>query len=80
MQKKPEQRGQRLKELKEILLDKKYPEDIIDRAVQKASKIPRKVALLKVKAKLQEKGQYLPLNLTLECLQCNQCSQNIGDQ
>ena len=38
----------RLQELKQVLLARKYPLDIIDGAINKALKVPRKVALLKV--------------------------------
>ena len=40
--------------MKELLLARKYPEALIDRSLKKALQIPRKVALLKVKAKDQE--------------------------
>ena len=48
---KKKQRYQRLSELKELLLARKYPEQLIDAAQDKAKKIPRKVALLKVRKK-----------------------------
>ena len=51
---KPENRDQRLKELKELLLARNYPESLVDRGIEKAVKIPRKVALLKVKRKEAE--------------------------
>ena len=35
--------------MKELLLARKYPESLIDWSIDKARKIPRKVALLKVK-------------------------------
>ena len=41
----------RLAELKQLLLARNYPEPLIDSAVTKARKIPRKIALLKVKDK-----------------------------
>ena len=50
-----DKRDLRLKELKELLLARNYPENLIDRAVNKAKKIPRKVALLKVKKNTEEK-------------------------
>ena len=43
-----------MREFKEFLLARKYPEALIDRSLKKALTIPRKVALLKVKAKDQE--------------------------
>ena len=46
-----EKRDQRLKELKQLLLARDYPENLIDSAIEKARKIPRKVALLKVRNK-----------------------------
>ena len=48
---KPETRDIRLTELKELLLARNYPESLIDRSIDKARKIPRKVALFKVKRK-----------------------------
>ena len=51
---KPENRDQRLSEIKDLLLARKYPETLIDRGIQRAVKIPRKVALLKVKRKEAE--------------------------
>ena len=45
----------RLKELKELLLARKYTENLIDRAVDKAKKIPRRVALFKMKKTTDEK-------------------------
>ena len=46
-----ENRDLRLSELKNDLLERKYPEELIDRGIYKAQKIPRKIALLKVKKK-----------------------------
>ena len=46
---KDENRDKRLAELKELLLARKYPENLVDRSIEKARKIPRKIALLKVK-------------------------------
>ena len=51
---KPENRDKRLAELKELLLAREYPESLIDRAVERAKKIPRKVALYKVTKKITE--------------------------
>ena len=45
---KKNQRDQRLSELKELLLARQYPEQLIDAAQNKARKIPRKIALRKV--------------------------------
>ena len=52
---KKDQRDIRLNELKELLLAREYPENLIDRAIAKAVKIPRKVALLKVRRKTDDK-------------------------
>ena len=41
----------RLKDLKDLLLAREYPESLIDGAIAKANKIPRKVALIKIKKK-----------------------------
>ena len=48
------QRDLRLSELKELLEARQYPKNLIERAIEKAKKIPRKVALLKVKPKNTE--------------------------
>ena len=53
---KPEDRDKRLAELKELLLARNYPETLIDRSIEKARKIPRKFALLKVQKKSSETG------------------------
>ena len=49
---KEENRDKRLSELKELLLARKYPENLVDGSIEKARKIPRKIALLKVKRKI----------------------------
>ena len=46
---KKDQRDFRLKDLKELLLAREYPQGLVDRAIAKAIKIPRKVALLKIR-------------------------------
>ena len=51
---KPENRDKQLTELKELLAARNYPESIIDRSIEKAKKIPRKVALMKVEIKTTE--------------------------
>ena len=48
---KKENRDKRLTKLKEVNLARKYKESRIDRSIDKARKIPRKVAMLKVKKK-----------------------------
>ena len=48
---KSEERDMRLNEIKELLLARQYPESLVDRAIEKAKLIPRKVALFKVKKK-----------------------------
>ena len=45
----------RLQDLEELLLAIKYLEDLVDKAINKARKIPRKVALMKVKRNIKEK-------------------------
>ena len=52
---KPERRDKRLEELKQLLLARNYPENLVDRSIEKARKVPRKVALMKVKKKITEK-------------------------
>ena len=47
-------RDLRLHELKILLLAREYPEDIVDAAINKARKIPRRIALLKVRNKAKE--------------------------
>ena len=44
---KPENREKRFSELKCLLLDRGYPEKIIDQALDKARSVPRNRALLK---------------------------------
>ena len=41
--------------MKEVLLQRRYPENIIDRGIEKARKIRRTVALLKVRKKILQK-------------------------
>ena len=48
-------RDTRLEELKELLLDRKYPERVIDSAIEKAKGIPRLVALRRVNKKKKYK-------------------------
>ena len=45
---KQENSDKQLEELKELLWARNYPESLIDRGIEKAKKIPRKIALLKV--------------------------------
>ena len=52
---KPEDRDSRLAELKDLLIARNYPESLIDRGIEKARKVPRRVALLKVRRKESEK-------------------------
>ena len=52
---KPEDRDSRLAELKDLLITRNYPECLIDRGIEKARKVPRRVALLKVRRKTSEK-------------------------
>ena len=51
---KPQNRDQRLEELRQLLLARNYPEDLINRGIQKARKVPRKIALMKVKKRVTE--------------------------
>ena len=39
---KSEEKNMRLEEIKELLLARKYPESLVDRAIQKAKQIPKK--------------------------------------
>ena len=48
---KPETRDNRLQELKQLLLDRNYPENLIDFSISRARKISRKIALKKVNNK-----------------------------
>ena len=48
---KNENRDLRLSELKNILLQRGYPKQLIERGIEKARKVSRKIALLKVKKK-----------------------------
>ena len=41
-------RDLRLLELKNVLTERNYPEELINRGIEKARKIPRKIALFKV--------------------------------
>ena len=49
-----ENRDKRLAELRQLLLERNYPESMVDRGIEKARKVPRKVALMKVKKKIKE--------------------------
>ena len=51
---KEENRDKRLAELKELFLARKYPENLVERSIEKPRKFPRNVALLKVKKKITE--------------------------
>ena len=51
----PQKRDLRLSELKQLLLERGYEENMIDSALQKAKKVPRKAALKKVVKKVQTK-------------------------
>ena len=51
----PEKRDKRLKELKELLLERGYSDSMVDSALEKAKKVPRKAALKKVVKKTQTK-------------------------
>ena len=47
-------RDTRINELKNVLLKRGYPEKLVDRGIQKAKNIPRKIALLKVHKKTEK--------------------------
>ena len=47
----PEKRDKRLKELKELLFERGYSESMVDSALERAKKIPRKADLKKVDKK-----------------------------
>ena len=51
----PENRDRRLNELNEVLKDRGYSEQMIDRGIERARQIPRNAALLKVKTKEKKK-------------------------
>ena len=47
----PEKMDIQLQELKQLLLARDYPETLIDSSIKKTRKVPRKVALFKVRKK-----------------------------
>ena len=49
-----ENRDKRLEELRQLLLERNYPEKIINMGIEKAKKVPRKIALMKVRKKTAE--------------------------
>ena len=51
----PEKRDNRLMELKELLLERNYSERMVDSAIERAKKVPRKAALKKVLKKSKTK-------------------------
>ena len=51
----PQKRDLRLNELKHLLLERGYAENMVDSALQKVKKVPRKAALKKVAKKVQTK-------------------------
>ena len=51
---KTEIRDKRLAELKNLLIARDYPEGLVTRAIERARKIPRKIALLKIRKKATE--------------------------
>ena len=51
----PQKRDQRLNELKQLLLERGYAENMIESALQKVKKVPRKAALKKVVKKCKQK-------------------------
>ena len=53
----PETRDKRLSELRELLIDRDYPERIVDSALNRARAIPRRVALRKVIRKKQKNSK-----------------------
>ena len=59
-------------ELKELLMARQYPEPLINKAIDKAKKIPRKIALLKVHKKITENRPIFALNMIQESPQSNQ--------
>ena len=52
----PENREKQFHDLKSQLLERNYPEKVIDSAISKARKVPRKVALQKVVKQKQREG------------------------
>ena len=51
----PDTRDRRLDELKQLLLDRNYPERLVDSAIDKARAVPRRIALRKVIRKKEKK-------------------------
>ena len=49
----------RHEELKQMLLERAYPSDMVEKAIQKAKKIPRAQALKKVVAHKQQRRPFL---------------------
>ena len=77
---KNENRDKRLIELKEMLMKRNYNEGILDRAIEKARKTPRKYALRQIKQEQIKKGLFLLPNMIQECLQFKISKINTGDQ
>ena len=49
-----ENRDKRLAELKDLLIARDYPENLVTRAIERAKKIPRRIALMKIRKKESE--------------------------
>ena len=74
----------RLDELKTFLLARNYPEKLLDSSINRARKIPRKVALLKVRKKEEDikrpvfAVKYDPRLPSIEALQAKHWRSMIG--
>ena len=56
MSRDPEKRDQRLQEMRKQLMDRGYPNLLLDTAIERARQIPRKVALRRVNWEKKTKG------------------------
>ena len=56
----PASRDQRLQELKAYLLERGYQEGLVDREINRARNIPRKIALKRAKGKIIKKTSFCP--------------------
>ena len=50
-----ENRDKRLAELRDLLIARDYPESLVTRAIERAKKIPRKIALMKIRRRKKVK-------------------------
>ena len=66
--------------LKPVLLQRNYPHSLIDRGIERARKIPRKIALLKVKQKTAKIRPVFAIKYDPRLPPVRQYKQNIGGQ